>query len=45
MTLAATGKLKAKIEKVFPLSEAVAAHEMMEREILSGKIILDPSAG
>jgi|TARA_A100001037_G_scaffold205344_1_gene183683 NADPH2:quinone reductase len=45
VTLAAAGKLKAKIEKVFPLSEAVAAHEMMEREILSGKIILDPSAG
>ena len=45
VTLASAGKLKARIEKVFPLSEAVAAHEMMEREIVSGKIILDPSAG
>ncbi len=45
VTLASEGRLKARVEKIFPLSEAPAAHEMMEGEILSGKIILDPSVG
>ncbi len=45
VALAGEGKLKAKIEKIFPLSEAPAAHRMMEGDILSGKIILDPTAG
>lgn len=45
VSLAGEGKLKAKIEKVFPLSEAPAAHRMMEGDVLSGKIILDPTAG
>lgn len=45
VSLAGEGKLKAKIEKVFPLSEAPAAHRMMEGDVLAGKIILDPTAG
>ncbi len=45
VALAGEGKLKAKIEKIFSLSEAPAAHRMMEGDILSGKIILDPTAG
>ena len=45
VALANEGKLKAKIEKIFPLSEACSAHRMMEGDILSGKIVLDPNAG
>jgi NADPH:quinone reductase-like Zn-dependent oxidoreductase len=45
VSLAGEGKLKAKIEKVFPLSDAPAAHRMMEGDVLSGKIVLDPTAG
>ena len=45
VALASEGKLKAKIEKIFPLSEIPAAHRMMEGEVLSGKIVLDPTAG
>jgi NADPH:quinone reductase len=44
VSLAGEGKLKAKIEKIFPLSDAPAAHRMMEGDVLSGKIILDPTA-
>jgi NADPH:quinone reductase-like Zn-dependent oxidoreductase len=44
VSLADAGKLRAKIEKVFPLSDASAAHRMMEGDVLSGKIILDPTA-
>ena len=45
VALASEGKLKAKIEKIFPLSDAPAAHRMMEGDVLSGKIVLDPTAG
>lgn len=43
--LAAAGKLKAKVEKVFPLSEAPEAHRLMESTIPTGKIVLDPTLG
>ena len=45
VSLAGEGKLKAKVEQIFPLSEAPAAHRMMEDDVLSGKIVLDPTAG
>lgn len=44
----AEGKLKANVSKVFPLSEAAAAHQMQEQNTLdksgtlSGKIVLKP---
>jgi len=42
---AATGKLKAKVEKIFPLSQAPEAHRLMETTIPTGKIVLDPTLG
>jgi NADPH:quinone reductase-like Zn-dependent oxidoreductase len=42
---AAAGKLKAKIEKIFPLSAAPEAHRLMESTIPTGKIVLDPTLG
>jgi NADPH:quinone reductase-like Zn-dependent oxidoreductase len=42
---AAAGKLKAKVEKIFPLSEAPEAHRLMESTIPTGKIVLDPTLG
>ncbi len=42
---AAAGKLKAKIEIIFPLSAAAEAHRLMEATIPSGKIVLDPTLG
>ena len=42
---AAAGKLKAKVEKVFPLSEAPEAHRLMEATVPTGKIVLDPTLG
>lgn len=43
--LAGAGKLRVRIEKVFPLSDAAAAHRMIEAGSLTGKIILDPTLG
>lgn len=37
-----SGKLKPVIDRVFPLSEAKAAHEYMERSEMFGKIVLVP---
>jgi len=37
-----TGKLKAVVDSVFPLSEARAAHEHMEKSEMFGKIVLTP---
>ena len=42
---AAAGKLKAKVEKVFPLSQAPEAHRLMEATVPTGKIVLDPTLG
>lgn len=42
---AAAGKLHAKIEKVFPLSEVVDAHRLIEATVPTGKIVLDPTLG
>jgi len=42
---AAQGKIKAKIAHVLPLSQAVEAHRMMERDPGMGKIVLDPTLG
>ena len=36
------GKLKPVVDRTFPLSEARAAHEYMERSQMSGKIVLNP---
>jgi NADPH:quinone reductase-like Zn-dependent oxidoreductase len=37
-----SGKLKAVVDSVFPLSEARAAHEHMEKSEMFGKIVLTP---
>jgi NADPH:quinone reductase-like Zn-dependent oxidoreductase len=37
-----SGKLKPVIDRIFPLSEARAAHEYMERSQMFGKIVLNP---
>lgn len=42
---AAEGKIKARFDRVLPLSQAVEAHRLMEADPGMGKIILDPSAG
>jgi NADPH:quinone reductase-like Zn-dependent oxidoreductase len=42
---AADGKIKVQIAHVLPLSQAVAAHRMMEADPGMGKIVLDPSLG
>lgn len=42
---AAAGKLKAKIEKVLPLSKAAEAHRIIEAGVPTGKIVLDPTLG
>ena len=45
LKLAAEGKLRGKIEKVYPLSEAAEAHRHMEAGVPLGKIVLDPTLG
>jgi NADPH:quinone reductase-like Zn-dependent oxidoreductase len=45
LTAAAAGKLRVKIEKVLPLSEAAEAHRIMEAGVPAGKIVLDPTLG
>ncbi len=42
---AAEGKIKAQIERVMPLSQAVAAHRLVESGEAQGKIVLDPTLG
>jgi NADPH:quinone reductase len=42
---AVEGKIKAQIERVMPLAQAVAAHRMMESGEAQGKIVLDPTMG
>jgi len=42
---AAEGKIKAQIERVLPLSQAVQAHRMVESGEAPGKIVLDPTLG
>jgi NADPH:quinone reductase-like Zn-dependent oxidoreductase len=37
-----TGKLKAVVDRAFPLSEARAAHERLEKSEQFGKIVLNP---
>jgi NADPH:quinone reductase-like Zn-dependent oxidoreductase len=37
-----SGKLKAVVDRTFPLSEARAAHERLERSQQFGKIVLNP---
>ena len=43
LQMAAEGKFKALIDRVMPLSQAVQAHELVERRGQIGKIILDPT--
>ena len=45
LLLAAEGKLRAKIEKIYPLSEAAEAHRHIEAGVPLGKIVLDPTLG
>ena len=45
MDAAAAGKLRAKIEKLLPLSQAAEAHRIMESTTPLGKIVLDPTLG
>lgn len=42
---AATGKIRAAIDRVMPLSEAAVAHRILEQNQTLGKIILDPTLG
>ena len=42
---AAAGKLRAKIEKILPLSRAPEAHRIIEAGVPAGKIVLDPTLG
>jgi len=42
---AAAGRLRAKIERVLPLSQAAEAHRIMETTMPAGKIVLDPTLG
>jgi NADPH:quinone reductase len=42
---ASTGKIRAIIDRTMPLSEAAAAHRIMEEKQILGKIILEPTAG
>jgi NADPH:quinone reductase-like Zn-dependent oxidoreductase len=37
-----SGKLKPVIDRIFPLKEACAAHEYMEKSAMFGKIVLNP---
>jgi NADPH:quinone reductase-like Zn-dependent oxidoreductase len=37
-----SGKLKPVVDRIFPLSEARAAHEYMEKSSMFGKIVLNP---
>ncbi len=39
------GKLHARIEKVFPLSQVAEAHRIIEATMPAGKIVLDPTLG
>ena len=39
------GRLKVRVEKIFPLSEVAVAHRMIENSSPAGKIILDPTLG
>ena len=45
LLLAAESKLRAKIEKIYPLSEAAEAHRHIEAGVPLGKIVLDPTLG
>jgi NADPH:quinone reductase len=38
----ASEKLKLRIEKIFPMSEAAEAHRQLEARKTSGKVILTP---
>jgi len=40
---AAEGKFKVPIDRIMPLSQAVAAHELVESRAGIGKVILDPT--
>ncbi len=42
---AGAGKLRAKIEKILPLSRAPEAHRIIEAGVPAGKIVLDPTLG
>ena len=42
MKFVATGKIRAVVDRVFPLSEARQAHELMENRGQFGKIVLSP---
>jgi len=42
---AAAGKIRAQIERILPLSQAAAAHRLIESGEVSGKIVLDPTLG
>lgn len=43
LNAAATGEIHAIIDRILPLSEAVAAHRILEQNQILGKIILDPT--
>jgi NADPH:quinone reductase-like Zn-dependent oxidoreductase len=42
---AAAGKIKAQIERVLPLSQAIEAHRLVETGESVGKLVLDPTLG
>jgi NADPH:quinone reductase-like Zn-dependent oxidoreductase len=45
LQLAANGKLEVLIDRVMPLSQAVASHHLVTKNETLGKVVLDPTLG
>ena len=45
LKVAAEGKIKVNIEKVYPLSELADAHRLVEAGAVPAKVIIDPTLG
>ena len=45
LTLTASGEFQVLIDRTIPLSEAVAAHRLVDSNEPLGKVILDPTLG
>lgn len=39
--LVGAGKLKIPVEKTFPITEVIAAHEAKEKKLVPGKVVLE----
>lgn len=45
MELAAQGRLRMRIDRVLPLSQAAEAHRLVETNVVTGKVVIDPTLG